>query len=92
MTTIAEHLSEAERTFAAGIAADREAQPMTKRDARDKRQALIERDGHTDFKGHRCSPCVDCGRVFISSSLRLTRDHARLLCRRCHEESKGVTP
>ena len=30
----------------------------TRRQTQAKRSALIERDGHLDFKGQRCSPCV----------------------------------
>lgn len=56
-----------------------------------KRAALVDRDGHLDFNGERCSPCVDCGRVFTAYSLRLTRGaNPRLLCRRCFARAKGV--
>jgi len=82
MTTIAESLSASERTFAAGIAADRETQA-------NKRAALVDRDGHLNFKGERCSPCTDCGLIFTESGLRLTRGASvRLLCRSCLAQAK----
>lgn len=84
MTALADCLPQSQRAFIEGIAADRETQA-------NKRAALAERDGHLDFNGQRCSPCVDCGRVFTASGLRLTRDaNARLLCRRCFAQAKGV--
>ena len=80
MATVADRLPQSQRAFIEGIAADRAAQA--------KRAALAERDGHLNFDGQRCSPCVDCGRVFTASGLRLTRDaNARLLCRRCFAEA-----
>jgi len=61
----------------------------TKREVTAKRGALIERDGHLDFNGERCSPCVDCGHVYIASGLRLTRGaNARMLCRSCFAQTK----
>jgi len=82
MATIADRLPQSQRAFIEGIAADRETQAK-------RRSALIERDGHLDFNGERCSPCVDCGHVYIASSLRLTKGpNVRLLCRSCLAQTK----
>jgi len=84
MPLIADTLTDAQSAELAALPTQRETQA--------KRSALIDRDGHLDFNGERCSPCVDCGRVFTSSSLRLTRGaNPRLLCRRCFAEAKGVS-
>ena len=65
--------------------------PPTRREVTAKRAALIERDGHWNFRGERCSPCADCGRIFLVAGLRLRKGaHPRLLCRSCLAEAKGV--
>ena len=82
MTTLADCLPQSQRAFIEGIAADRETQA-------NKRAALVDRDGHLNFKGERCSPCTDCGRIFTESGLRLTRGASvRLLCRSCLAQEK----
>ena len=84
MATLADCLPQSQRAFIEGIAADRETQA-------NKRSALIDRDGHLNFKGERCSPCVDCGRIFTESGLRLTRGASvRLLCRSCLAVAKSA--
>lgn len=84
MPLIADTLTDAQSADLAALPTQRETQAT-------KRAALVERDGHLDFNGERCSPCVDCGHVYIASSLRLTRGaQPRLLCRRCFAEAKGV--
>ena len=63
----------------------------TKREVTAKRAALMERDGHLNFRGERCSPCADCGRIFTASSLRLRKGaNARLLCRSCLAQAKSA--
>lgn len=64
---------------------------LTRRQTQAKRSALIDRDGHLNFKGERCSPCTDCGRIFTESGLRLTRGASvRLLCRSCLAQAKSA--
>jgi len=63
----------------------------TRREVTAKRAALMERDGHLNFRGERCSPCADCGRIFTASSLRLRKGaNARLLCRSCLAQAKSA--
>lgn len=84
MPTLADLLTDAESAEMDAV--------LTRREVAAKRSALIERDGHLDFNGERCSPCVDCGRVFLAASLRLTRGaNPRMLCRRCFAQDKGVS-
>jgi hypothetical protein len=59
----------------------------TRREVTAKRQALIARDGQLNFRGLPCSPCADCGQVFLASSLRLTKLNPRMLCHRCYVET-----
>ena len=81
MPMIADCLSDAQRVDLADL--------PTRRETQAKRSALIDRDGHLNFKGERCSPCVDCGRIFTESGLRLTRGASvRLLCRSCLAQAK----
>lgn len=63
----------------------------TKREVTAKRSALLDCNGGYTWDGQRCAGCTACGRVFVASSLRLTKDaHPRLLCRRCFALAKGV--
>ena len=81
MPTLADCLTDAESAELAAL--------PTRRETQAKRAALVERDGHLDFNGQKCSPCVDCGRVFVASGLRLTRGaNARMLCRSCFAQTK----
>lgn len=80
---VADSLTGAERARL-GVIAEPEPEP-TWRETQAKRAALVERDGSWDFKGERVSGCQDCGAYYIASSLRLTRDNPRLLCRTCWE-------
>ena len=83
MPMIADCLSDAQRVDLADL--------PTRRETQAKRSALIDRDGHLNFKGERCSPCVDCGRIFTESGLRLTRGaNVRLLCRSCLAQAKSA--
>jgi hypothetical protein len=64
----------------------------TRRETQAKRSALLECNGSYTWDGERCAGCTACGRVFVASSLRLTKDaHPRLLCRRCFAQTKGVS-
>jgi len=82
MPMIADTLTDTQSAELAALPTKRETQAT-------KRSALIERDGHLDFNGQRCSPCVDCGHVYIASTLRLTQGaNARMLCRSCFAQEK----
>ena len=96
MATIADCLSASERTFAAGIAADREAQHVetplpTKREVTAKRASLVEVTGSRDWQGRPTAPCSRCGLVFLSSALRTVYGPGAvaLVCRRCKGEHVG---
>lgn len=83
MSTIAESLSASERTFAAGIAADREAQAA-------KRDALVSVSGHLNWQGQPCLPCPRCSRVFLATSLRRLHTPGAddsLVCRKCADQA-----
>ena len=85
MPLIADTLTDAE-------SADLAALP-TRREVTAKRSALLDCNGSITWDGERCAGCTACGRVFVASSLRLTRDaQPRMLCRRCFAEAKGVRP
>jgi hypothetical protein len=81
MPTLADCLPQSQRAFIEGIAADRETQA-------NKRAALVERDGHPDWKGERCAPCTYCGSIFVASALR-AMNGAALACKRCNAERAG---
>jgi len=53
-----------------------------------RRSALIERDGHLNWKGERCAPCTYCGSIFVASALR-AMNGAALACKRCNAERAG---
>lgn len=83
MPMIADTLTDAQRVDLADL--------PTRRETQAKRSALVDRDGHLNFNGERCSPCVDCGRIFTESGLRLTRGASvRLLCRSCLAQAKSA--
>lgn len=85
MPVVADTLTDAQ-------SADLAAMP-TKRQVTAKRASLIERDGHLDFNGERCSPCADCGLIFTEPGLRLRcGEHPRMLCRRCLALAKKSAP
>jgi len=77
---IADTLTDAQRAFIEGIAADRQTQA--------KRSALVERDGHLNWKGEPCAPCTYCGSIFVASALR-AMNGAALACKRCNVERAG---
>ena len=53
-----------------------------------RRAALVERDGHLNWKGERCAPCTYCGSIFVASALR-AMNGAALACKRCNGERAG---
>jgi len=81
MPTIADALSDSQSAELAAL--------PTRRQTQAKRRALLDCNGAYTWDGQRCAGCTACGRVFVASSLRLTRDaNPRLLCRRCFAQAK----
>ena len=83
---VADSLTGAERARL-GVIAEPEPEP-TWRETQAKRAALVERDGHLDWKGEPCAPCTYCGSIFVASALR-AMNGAALACKRCNGERAG---
>ena len=83
---VADSLTGAERARL-GVIAETPPEP-TRLEREAKRSALVERDGHLDWKGEPCAPCTYCGSIFVASALR-AMNGAALACKRCNGERAG---
>jgi hypothetical protein len=80
-------VDESDKALSAALPRDSFPEP-SRREIHEKRAGLIECNAQVGWKGERIAACATCGRVFLASALRLTREHPRLLCRSCYQASR----